>query len=1520
MIPRWLLLVVGLLLLSIHPTTAKDHKLKAHSTDFSHQPNNLFYFQGSNTILFQDAIARNAYISTDGGKEWSVLGTRKGDDGKMEGEILLLMPHPFDEKRAYALADKGTGWVTTDRGDTWKKFEIKTTPNVSRKNSPFRFHGHDPKKVIFMGRECSITMCFPVAYYTKDDFKTVKKLSEEDATFDCSWAVGTPEFGQDLELKASIADRIMCVVTGAMDGRLDAFLHRRLVYSDDFFEDGGHEINLDRGRPVPGMEIRMVSVKKYIVVALQSRGTMEQTLYISDDSSEWHRAEFGDHRLEQDGYTILESTNYSIQVDVQTTLSENPVGVLFTSNSNGTYFTPNIRHTNRNLFGNVDFEKLADIQGIVIVNTVDNWEAVEDGASEKKKLVTQISFDDGRNFTNLKVDNENLHIHSLTSYVELHELAALGRMFSSPAPGLVMGVGNTGEYLEKYSKGNLYISDDAGLTWRLALEGPHRFEFGDHGGVIVAIKDDDATKKVMYSINHGKEWEKLELDTKIKPLFITTTPDSTSLKFILVGISNEDNNPKYTIYQLDFDDLHERKCDKNDFEEWAARLDENGKPDCLMGHKQIFHRRKSDAECFVKNEFKIDHPKSEKCKCSAEDFECDYNFKRSEDGKKCVPAVALSPPAGQCKDPSDTFKGPSGWRLIPGNTCTREGGKNLDEDVEQSCGNATSPPAADGKIRVGETHYFNSKKPAYYYLERQTSSNGDDETIFQLTGDKELWVTHDHGKTWAQPTQLKGENIVDVIPNRFYTDAAFFLTESQTAWFTVNRGAKFHKIKVPTKYIDRNIPPLVFHEKYMEWVLWIGSNEDCDSSSSSSSCELDAWYSTNSGQTWSDSPMLRGVGQCVFGYQPGLENTENLILCEQYQSELSTKDRQLVSGNSTGTQWFSKKDVKFENIAHFVTMDGFFVVATYPTEKHEFLNVSTSLDGSIFAQAHFPHNLAYTDVKQYTAVPGSGHALFMNVEANTDEDRKFGSLVKSNSNGTYFVSSLEGLSQSNYGYIDYERIAHLEGVAIANIVVNKDEVKTKSASKKLRTVITHNDGGQWALLPPPNKDVDGKQFDCSVQEGKGTDSCALHLHGYTERLDWRDTFYSGSAIGLLLGVGNVGEYLSEPSTADTFLSNDGGITWKNVKKGRYMWEFGDAGSVIVLVRELEPTKVIYYSLDSGSTWVEYQFSDTEMTIGDISTVPSDTSKNFLLWAKDMKSSSSKLATINLDFSAIYSRECAAIDSDDADKDYTLWTPKHPLQDDNCLFGHVEQYHRKKVDAECWVNWREPHSHIIANNCTCTRADFECDYNYEIQSDGSCALVPGLAKPDHSLACKQDPSLIEYYEPTGYRRLPQTTCQGGDRYNMDKGTMRPCPNKEDEFDRKHGISGAALFFAIIIPILAAAAFGYFVYTRWDGKFGQIRLGENYGSGSRSGQGWLSRDALITVPIAIIAGTVALAKALPLVTGSLWRSVSGLFRGRGGYGYQRTYSTRDSFARRGDYHVVDDEDELLGPDEFEEEEEA
>jgi hypothetical protein len=156
-------------------------------------------------------------------------------------------------------------------------------------------------------------------------------------------------------------------------------------------------------------------------------------------------------------------------------------------------------------------------------------------------------------------------------------------VFSSPAPGVLMGVGNTGDRLRPYDECDLYVSMNAGLTWRKARDGPHQYEFGDQGGLLVAVRDEENAGQLWYSTNYGDDWESYSLgrDIEIKPVFLTTLPDSTSDRFTLLGKKLDGG---YSLFSIDFDGLRSRKCnldkkgDGGDFEKWYARYDEEGTP------------------------------------------------------------------------------------------------------------------------------------------------------------------------------------------------------------------------------------------------------------------------------------------------------------------------------------------------------------------------------------------------------------------------------------------------------------------------------------------------------------------------------------------------------------------------------------------------------------------------------------------------------------------------------------------------------------------------------------------------------------------------------------------------------------------------------------------------------------------------------------------------------------------------------------------------------------------------------
>lgn len=1489
-------------------------------TKFAHLPVNLNYFEDSDSIVFQDIRGKNVHFSKDAGVTWDRV------DKVPDGKAVALQMHPFDSKAAYIFTNSKKHYKTTDGGKSWESFTTSARPSDERPGEILSFNAEDPKRIIYNAMDCGTFFCSELAEYTTDNFGSSKVL--RDQTSGCWWAKSTREFTTgDKELDKK---RIMCI---AREKRVSDRGGHRLVMSDDFFAVQGNEYKetepeLDTNKVVKGIA-SVAPVKKYILVATASSRSDEMALFVTDDTKKWHRAMFPradthdhSHIISQDGYTVLESTNYSIQLDVMSSRPSKPMGVLFTSNSNGTYFTENAPYTNRNADGNVDFEKISGIQGVFMINTVENGAEVEKDGKEKN-IITQISFDDGRTMEHIKAGDDNLHLHSVSNLRSLHGIDGIdniGRVFSSPAPGLVMGVGNTGKSLKATSDADLYVSDNAGITWKKALSGHHIYEFGDSGSILVAVKHSKEAdvKKISYSLDHGENWKETELPDgqEIRPLFLTTVQDSTSLKFVLVG----EKKKSYFLFAIDFDGLHERKCGDGDMEDWHARADDSGKATCIMGQKQTFRRRKKTADCFIKSDFKEPLPQTETCECTDVDFECDYNFERDpEDAKKCKASGPAVIPDGACKDKNGKFKGSSGWRLIPGNLCKRKDGKQLDDPVEQDC-SGKEPPSdpskpsepskpADGKVSHTQKEFDSDLKDFQKVYLSKDGGSSDTEVIIarpaefqggQVKPDDKIYRSTNHGKDWEQI--LKGEKVNGIYPHEALSNVVFFTTaDEKKVIYTVDSGKSYHTFEPKTPAGDS--PPLAFHPNRKDWLLWVGKR--CDKVGGKEDCYHEASVSFDRGDNW--DTIRRHVDHCEFtGNTEYKFRPEKQIVCLARMEENNDAKFTLVTKNDvrdTDEKWSS-----FDGeVTNFATMSEFIVVAQVNSTGA--LHAFSSLDGKKFEQALFPHSFHETHTAKFTVLDSSNHAVNLFVLTSDKAGRSAGSIMKSNSNGTSYVLSAANVNADSQPLVDFEKVTGLEGVTIINTVSNAGEDK----EKHIQTKISHNDGANWLYLAPPSKDADGKSYKCS--SSKGDDQCALHFHHYTEREDKDKSFSAESAVGFIAAHGNVGPALAGKDEADTFLSTDGGISWKSVKKGRWMWQFADQGAIIVLVQSTKDdknakTNMLSYSIDNGNTWKDYEFSKDKVSVLDMTSAEAGTSRNIVLWTR---SEGGKLATISVDFTGLSDKPCK-FDENESKSDYELWTPKHPSQNDNCLFGHVSQYLRKKVDKTCFNEQDNSRLHKI-EDCKCTRADFECAYNYELHDDGQCKLVPGLQPLSGEEWCKLNPNETVWYAPTGFRRAPSTTCKNGKELdkNLDD---HPCAGYEEEYERTHRTSGVAIFFAVVIPFALAGAIGSYVYRNWNGKFGQIRLGEASSATFDSDQPW------IKYPVIAISAAAAILASLPLLVGSLVRSASSSFgnRGHGRSWFSSTarFTTRDSFARsRGAYTVVEDvEGELLGEDSDEE----
>ncbi|ODV87493.1 hypothetical protein CANARDRAFT_194251 [[Candida] arabinofermentans NRRL YB-2248] len=711
----------------------------------------------------------------------------------------------------------------------------------------------------------------------------------------------------------------------------------------------------------------------------------------------------------------------------------------------------------------------------------------------------------------------------------------------------------------------------------------------------------------------------------------------------------------------------------------------------------------------------------------------------------------------------------------------------------------------DGKVKTSMFTFRGTVKD-YIYLEKKEGDTSNDETLMALTSQNEVFVTHNQGYSWEEVAP--DDEFLGIYLNKYNPDHVYLLAANDKVVYSRDKGDNWKSFRTPCKPVP-GTNPLYFHPTRPNYMIFYGQ-VGCDDAYSKA-CRTAAYVTRSYGKRW--LKLQEHVKKCQFlgGLQKKVD--PDYIVCEKESTEATSFKSNLVASKS----WFEKeRTTMLENVVGFVQAGDYLVAATVIGQDE--LRVHVSTDGSTWNEAFFPPNFHVDKQQAYTTLSGATKSIFLHITTNPRQNTEFGAILKSNSDGVSYVLSLENVNRDGNGYVDFEQMSGLEGVIVVNVVSNPKDAK-RGARKQLKSMITHNDGAQWSLIQPPYVDADGNKFACS---GKPLEDCSLHLHGYTEREDYRDTFSSQSAIGMMMAVGNVGEKLENYYDGHTYLTKDGGNTWKEVKKGVYMWEYGDQGSVIVIVNGKDNTNILSYSVDEGDTWTDYKFTDESVTVQDISTVPGDNSLKFLLFTRVPLARGDKTRVFQIDFSQLLKEPCNMdLKHPDID-DFELWTPKHPFQSDNCLFGHEMQYYRKIPGKLCRIGKALRQPYKVIRDCACTRQDYECDYNYYRDADGICRLIPGSNPPSHEDICYGDTSPIQYFKPTGYRRIPLSTCVGGKEFDK-SGEPIPCKGKEDEFFKEHpGPSWVLIVFTWVVIVSVVAFFVKFAYMLYQTRYGEIRL--------------------------------------------------------------------------------------------------
>jgi len=349
-----------------------------------------------------------------------------------------------------------------------------------------------------------------------------------------------------------------------------------------------------------------------------------------------------------------------------------PMGNLYAADDSLRLFSLSLRRNVRER-GVADFSGIASMNGVFIANQISteafkgryNYKDVDysqyyqtlqsfNGGGVWRYIPAPKKDANGNDIQGCTITDDpktvcSLHLHGESAWSGGENWKTrFGAVYSHQStPGVIISTGNVGNVLSKEaSEVNTYISRDGGYTWEEVLQGPHIYEFGNFGALIVAAKESSVgqTDEVWFSRDVGKCWEgPIKLSKPINVHNIRTDVVQKGSVFVIHGedaTKSESYQASGIAYVIDFDNLllsdstfRVDKCDeKNDYETWFLNIP--NQKECNMGEKVERRRRKRYARCLnledgVVSELHDTVSQSHVCDCEhMYDTSCEYGYYR----------------------------------------------------------------------------------------------------------------------------------------------------------------------------------------------------------------------------------------------------------------------------------------------------------------------------------------------------------------------------------------------------------------------------------------------------------------------------------------------------------------------------------------------------------------------------------------------------------------------------------------------------------------------------------------------------------------------------------------------------------------------------------------------------------------------------------------------------------------------------------------------------------------------------
>jgi hypothetical protein len=474
----------------------------------------------------------------------------------------------------------------------------------------------------------------------------------------------------------------------------------------------------------------------------------------------------------------------------------------------------------------------------------------------------------------------------------------------------------------------------------------------------------------------------------------------------------------------------------------------------------------------------------------------------------------------------------------------------------------------------------------------------------------------------------------------------------------------------------------------------------------------------------------------------------------------------------------------------FLVSNEFILVAKVKDDVQQTVWLMVSSDGAkTFKAALLPSGMGELEEKWYTVLDTSEGAVILHINSAAEGTKDTGRIFVSDAAGYKYTQSLVDNVRSAQGECEFDKVVSLQGVYMANVVipnggqsssykkaaakqaedVEKEAADGSEVDKKhgrggkkagkpakeertIRTVVSFDKGAAWSYLKPPRVDSVGKPYECA---GRNAEECSLHLHGTTS-WDFYAPFYSiETAVGIIMGTGNVGPTLRfEPEETNTFLSRDGGLTWMEAHKGAFIYEFGDHGGLIVMADDLKKTTEVVFSWNEGQSWYDFRVSKTPFEVDNIITEPNVTATTFVMFGTR---EAGEGVLYYMKFDSLQFPSCRGVwAADSVSSDYETWTPSDGVSAEKCLLGSQVSYTRRKRTSQCW-NGEKFERPVAQKRCSCTQEDYACEIGF-VRKLGSQECTFG--GHDMMPARFVPASCSKTWLSNAYRKVPGDQCESG----------------------------------------------------------------------------------------------------------------------------------------------------------------